>query len=276
MTTAVELSAHYGRADLIDGIAAALRAKGKDPEHLEPRDLSGIDQFHARGREATADLARRTGLGPGDRVLDAGGALGGAARMLAAEFGCTVTVLDLTADYIHAGEALTRATGLEAHVSFRQGSVLEMPFGDGEFDCVFTQHVAMNIANKPRLYAECRRVLRPGGRLALHDVMAGTVAPPLFPVPWARTAELSHLMPPEATRRTIENAGFSVIEWVDESALAYESFQRAAARAASAGPRQAQVLPLIFGADAAAMGANFARNVAEKRIVVIQAVCETA
>jgi hypothetical protein len=53
----------------------------------------------------------------------------------------------------------------------------------------------MNIADKERLYAEIQCVLRPSGRLALHEILAGPVSPIHFPVPWARDPDLSHLRP---------------------------------------------------------------------------------
>ncbi len=46
-----------------------------------------------------------------------------------------------------------------------------MPFADASFDVVWTQHASMNIADKDRLYAEMHRVLGPGRRLALYDIL---------------------------------------------------------------------------------------------------------
>ena len=172
-----------------------LRANGKDPAALTIEDLAPIDQLHARGSEATLELARLAGITAGMRVLDVGGGLGGPARTLASAFGCSVEVLDLTEEFCRAGEMLTARTGLADLVCFRQGNALKMPYPGAGFDVAWTQHSSMNIADKERLYAEIQRVLRPGGRLALHEILAGPVSPIHFPVPWARDPDLSHLRP---------------------------------------------------------------------------------
>ena len=132
------------------------------------------------------ELARLAGITSGIRVLDVCGGLGGPARTLASEFDCAVEVLDLTQDFCRAGGVLTARTGLGGRVSFRHGDALEMPYpDDAAFDPAWTQHSSMNIADKGRLYAEIHRVLRPDGRLAMHEMLAGPVSPIHFPVPWA-------------------------------------------------------------------------------------------
>src|SRR5579859_3943374 len=98
------------------------------------------------------------------------------------------------------GELLTARTRLSDRVSFQQGNALDMPFPGARFDVVWTQHSSMNIADKARLYAEVRRVLRPAGRLAFHEIMAGPVQPIHFPVPWAHEPAISFLRPPEEVR----------------------------------------------------------------------------
>src|SRR3546814_6650839 len=111
---------------------------------------------------------------------------------------------------------LTSRTGLADRVSFQQGDALAMPFADGSFDVVWTQHAAMNIADKARLYAEIHRVLRPGGRLALNDILAGPDVDGLhYPVPWASSAELSFLIPPAALRELLASVGFRQRAWRD-------------------------------------------------------------
>ncbi|CAA9452538.1 MAG: hypothetical protein AVDCRST_MAG80-2450 [uncultured Rubrobacteraceae bacterium] len=148
------------------------------------------------------------------RVLDVGGGLGGPARNLASEIGCSVEVLDVTEEFCRAGEILTTRTGLGDLVSFRHASALDMPHPDASFDVVWMQHSSMNIADKERLYAEIHRVLRPGGHLALHEIMAGPVTPIHFPVPWARGPEISFLRPPEEVRALITGIGFEESAWM--------------------------------------------------------------
>ena len=88
------------------------------------------------------------------------------------ELGAMVTVLDLTEAFCRAGAFLTAQVGLSDRVTFQQGNAMDLPFADGVFDLVWIQHASMNIADKERLYTELGRVLRPGGGLALYQVMA--------------------------------------------------------------------------------------------------------
>ena len=264
---------HYGRGDLAVKILEALRAAGKDPDDLTIVDLAPVDQLHIRGREATLELAHRAGMTSGMRVLDIGGGLGGPARTLASEFGCAVEVLDITEEYCRAGEMLTARTGLSGLVSFRHGNALEMPYPDASFDVAWTQHSSMNIPDKGRLYTEIHRVLRPGGRLALHEIMAGPTSPIHFPVPWARKPEISHLQPPETTRSLITTTGFDELAWVDETVSATQWLQQRCPATTSEGPPPPGP-HLVFGDDFDEMFRNQVRNLGERRISVVQALFE--
>ena len=267
------VSEHYGRGDLGAAILAGVRAAGKDPDALTPDDLAPATEFHIRGKEATLELARLAGLRAGMHVLDVGGGLGGPARTLASEIGCRVTVLDLTEEYCRVGEALTARTGLGDRVTFRHGNALEMPFADGSFDVLWTQHSSMNIADKERLYAEARRVLRPGGGLALHEVMAGTAAPIHLPVPWARDAAISFLRQLSAVRSLLTNMGFTELAWVDVSAPSLAWFRQRVATL-DAGGLPPLGIHLLLGDDFGTMFRNMVRNLDEGRITVIQGVFE--
>jgi SAM-dependent methyltransferase len=268
---ACALGAHYSPGDLTGAIVRALRAAGQKGAALTPRDLAPLDQFHIGGRTATLDLARLAEVRPGETVLDVGGGLGGPARTLTAEAGCRVTVLDLTEAYIGAGALLTRLVGLEGQVSFRHGDATAMPFPSDSFDVAWMQHSGMNVADKARLYAECRRVVRPGGRLALHEIFAGPVQPIHFPVAWAREARLSFLIAPEEGRALLRATGLRELAWQDVTAEAVEWWRGRLAMPAEPGPVG---LWLIFGDELERIKLNTARNLEEGRVQVVRAVWE--
>lgn len=258
---------HYGHPGLTAAIISALRAAGKDPDALTTEDLAPVDQFHTRGRPATLDLARRAGIASGMRVLDVGGGLGGPARTLAAEFGCRVTVVDLTEEFCRVGALLTERTRLADRVEFRHGDALRLPVKNGEFDVVWTQHSSMNVADKAGLSRELFRALRPGGRLAMHEILAGPEAPVHFPVPWASEPSLSHLETPAAARARLTAAGFTETAWTDRSAESIAWFRERLGQ-----PPAVLGLHLVLGPDAPAMLRNILRNLDERRVVVAEAV----
>jgi SAM-dependent methyltransferase len=264
------INAYYGNHPLGDPILDALRAAGKDPDHLHYTDLTPLDQFHSRGRHSTIELAQLANLKPGQRVLDVGGGLGGPARLLAAEYGCHVTVLDLTEEFCKAGEMLTARTGLSTLVTFHVGNALDMPFPDHAFDVAWTQHSTMNIPHKDRLYAPIHRVLKPGGLLAMHEIAAGTPQPIHYPVPWAATPELSFLLPTADMRDMIASAGFQELAWHDVSAPTLEWFRQRTATAATAPPNPVGINLLLRERTAPGF-ANLARNLQEGRTQVIMA-----
>lgn len=265
------IQTHYTRADLGGVILTALEKAGKDINHLTPEDLAPIDQFHIRGRAATLELARAAGLDASKHVLDVGSGVGGTSRCLAKEFGCRVTGIDLTDEYCRAASMLSAKTGLAHLVDYRQGDATKLPFDDQTFDVVWTEHVAMNIPDKTRLYKEMHRVLKPGGTLAIYDVLAGPSGPVLFPVPWAHTPDTSFLVSPNELRTLLEEAAFTITDWSDTTEAARAWFVTLAEKI------QKEGLPslgfhLLLGADFKVMAQNQGRNLQEGRIVLAQIV----
>lgn len=264
---------HYGRGGLLDRILIALAEAGKDIEHLTIDDLAPVDEFHGRQRRATEELAAMLAPQAGGRLLDIGSGIGGPSRYLAKVCGCRVSGIDLTAEFVAAAVDLTRRAGLSDKVDFRQGSALALPFADASFDLAWSQNVAMNIADRPRWYAEMHRVLRPGGRLALQDVAQGPAGKVHFPVPWADTPAISFLRTPEETRALLEAAGFTVQAWRDNSEVAIAEFDADRARAAAnPGGRPALGINLIVGPDFLEKMRNSQRSLREGRTRLINAV----
>lgn len=268
------VNSHYGRTGLWEQVAAGLQAAGKNPQRLTVEELAPLDQFHTRGRAATLELAQMAGIKGRADVLDAGGGVGGTARTLASLFACHVTVLDVTDEFCAVGRRLTAATGLTEHVHFQEGSATAMPIPDSWFDYVFMQHLTMNIADKEKLYQEVMRVLRPGGRLAMHEIMAGSGGPIEYPVPWARTPDISDVRTPDEMRQIIQTAGLREIEWWDETPKAVDFFKARAAAFAPGATPPAMGIQLLVGADSGLLFGNLAQNFMEGRLVVVQAVFE--
>lgn len=275
MTTPTQVNesiqAHYSRTDLGDLILAALEKAGKDLNRLTPEDLAPIDEFHIRGRAATLELARAARVDPTKRVLDVGSGVGGTSRCLAREFGCHVTGIDLTDEYCRAAAMLSDRTGLAELVDYRQGDATSLPFPDASFDIVWTEHAAMNIPDKPKLYREMYRVLKPGGTLAIHDILAGPSGPALFPVPWARAPESSFLATPDELRGFLEKAGFNIEVWSDTTNAALAWFTALAERIRKEGAPPLG-FHVLLGSDFPAMAQNQRRNLDEARIVLAQIV----
>lgn len=152
-------------------ILGALTAKGASLEGLTVDLLKDHDQDHFGGSEATDVLAAKAGLKPNHLVLDVCSGLGGPARYLAHRIGCRVVGLDLNESRHHSAQRLTRLVHLEHLVSFRLGNALDMPFESATFDAVIGQEAWCHIPDKPRLIAECARVVKPGGAIAFTDIL---------------------------------------------------------------------------------------------------------
>jgi MPBQ/MSBQ methyltransferase len=263
---------HYAHASLLHLIVDALERTGRDLGNLSPDDLAPIDEFHTRGRTATVELADLVGFKGDENVLDVGSGLGGPSRFLAKNYGCRVTGIDLTPEFVAVAEELTRLTRLGDLVSYRQGDALSIPFGSATFDVVWSQNVAMNIADRPRLYAEIRRVLRPGGKYAVSDVVRGAGGEPYYPLPWARVAATSYLLNEAATRLALERAGFAILAWENTTAQALAA---ALARAAATSLPPLG-LHLLFGTAWPAITANQLRSYREGRIGIVHGVLARA
>jgi demethylmenaquinone methyltransferase/2-methoxy-6-polyprenyl-1,4-benzoquinol methylase len=108
-------------------------------------------------------LVRRCALAPGMRVLDLCTGTGDVARALARS-GAEVIGLDAS------GEMLAMARAREDGLTYVQGDALALPFPDGTFDAVTIAFGNRNVASLDRLYAEMRRVAKPGGRVVSLEI----------------------------------------------------------------------------------------------------------
>lgn len=273
MSDTRDITSHYSSGTLLGRLRAAFAQDGADPDHPDAAALAPYDQFHGRGLEATEEIAASLGIGANDHVLDIGSGIGGPARYFARLFGCRVTGIDLTAEFCEVARHLTRQLGLDERVRFECGDALAMPFADASFTAAYSMNVSMNIADRKTLYAEIRRVLRPGGSLALSELARGPGPEPQYPTPWAASAHASFLATPEATRRGLEEAGFEVRQFRStvEEALAFAERSRALVARGEKPPHRAVML--LHGAIAKQAMANTARGLAQSSIMPIEVLC---
>jgi len=272
MTDTDTIAGHWGRGDIYDRIVTALREAGKDLGTLTIDDLAPVDHYHARGFQATVELADKLPIAAGDHVLDIGCGVGGPARYLAERFGCRVTGLDITESFLDAAARLTELVGIDDQVTFRLGDGAHLPFDDGAFDGAYALHVTMNVADRDGFFGEAFRVLRTGGFFALTEHGLGPAGDPHYPVPWSDDGSGSHLIPPAETVARLEAAGFEAIAVTDAGPKYLESFNQMIALA-DRGERPILGTHVLIGDNARAKAGNTATNIAENRTAPIEIIC---
>jgi sarcosine/dimethylglycine N-methyltransferase len=272
--TSEQVRRHYEAAvgDAVDQDSELLRfLDDLDESAVTAAQLGSFDQFHVGGLAATVAFGQLLAVAPGSEVLDAGSGLGGPSRYLAQTNGCQVTGIDLAPTYVAISRLLADRAGLSRVLQYEVGDLLALPFPDAGFDAAYTQHVMMNIADRDRAYREIRRVLKPGGVFAFYDVLAADGKPePLYPTPWAETAETSVLLDEAETRAVLRRSGLTPTLWSDVTQDAATWFREQKGLCSPA-PTLAAVMGPRFGQ----MAANLARNLAEGRLRLVMARCET-
>jgi SAM-dependent methyltransferase len=262
------LEKHYAAREIESRILAGLRAAGLDPDQrLTPEALAALDHFHTGGLRASRELLEMAQIRPEDRVLDIGAGLAGSARMLAAELGCRVDCIEMSSDYCAGAVLLNRLTGLEDRIQVHQGSALELPFPDDAFDVVWMQNVGMNIADKPGLYAEIYRVLKPGGRYAFQEMAAGERTTSYFPLPWATEPGDSFLVPLEEMGAALGACGF-VAELFEDTSDVHLSRTIANATPAASG----QLGLGVFVDDLSQKAGNARRSLEEGQVRLVRGI----
>ncbi|WP_421980942.1 class I SAM-dependent methyltransferase [Roseibium sp.] len=260
MTNPDEVAHHYHSGHLLKRIADGCAALNLSPP-IAHDALAPVDEFHIGGRLATEPFVKALDLSSDSRVVDFGCGLGGPARYVAAATGAHVTGIDLTAEFVETGRALTEWTGLSDRVQLIEGSVLDLPLEAASMDAAYMIHVGMNIADKVGIAQEAKRVLKPDGVFAIYDVMQVGEGHMDYPAPWASSSDQSALAPPETYEAALTSVGFELSDRIDRTAFAKQFFaDLAAAQSRVDGPPPLG-LHLIMGDDTALKVKHMVRNI---------------
>lgn len=269
-----DVATHYAHGALLRAILDGVERLGQSPATVSLEDLGSVDEFHIGGRIATRSFLDQLDIAADEHVLDVGCGLGGASRFAVQEYGCRVTGIDLTREYVETGEVMCSWVGLDKRITLEQGDATATHYANGAFDKSYMMHVGMNIPDKRALAAELYRVLRPGGRLGIYDVMRVGDGDLRFPVPWATAPEESIVSSPVEYKAALEAAGFSVIAERDRSSFAREFFSQLQANAESAEGPPPLGIHILMGDTAPQKVANMIENVSQDLVAPIELIAE--
>lgn len=136
-----------------------------------PEELARVPESAAESFAGVANPFSLGRLAPGERVLDLGSGAGTDSLVAAQMVGPTgsVTGIDMTPEMLAKARASAAELGAE-NVGFVEAEAERLPFADESFDVVISNGVIDLIPDKDAVFAELRRVLRPGGRIQIADV----------------------------------------------------------------------------------------------------------
>ena len=244
--------AEYAAPNLGERIVSALIDAGIPPAKWTPEILGPADQIHGGGLQQTQAHAALVDITPNMHLLDIGCGIGGPARYFATAYGCKVTGIDLTDEYIDAANLLTQKIGLSGKVAFDCGDATALPYEAASFDMAWALNVTMNIQDRAGFYAGVHRVLKP--------------------LTWAGEPAYSFLLPPDDMRALLEASGFHIIDWIDETARRKASTD---GRPAEPEPVETPLtIEITRGADYPDRRKNSGRSANEGRLTNVMLVAE--
>lgn len=167
------------------------------------------DSFHPGGPALTLRMAAELQLAEGKRVLDVACGNGSSLRAVLAAWPVSACGIDASAPSYR-----------DDRLDLRHGDAHAIPFDDGGFDAVLCECALSTFFDQPRALGEMRRVLRPGGRLAVSDMVLNGPVPDALR-DWVHTGTcLARAMTLEAYAQALRNAGFAVLaQHTDADAL---------------------------------------------------------
>ncbi len=274
MPDANAVAKHYTHGSLVAALRQGISRLGKTTDSVTLEDLQSVDEFHIGGHIATERFLDQLDIDPSHHTLDVGCGLGGASRFAAARYGCRVTGVDLTHEYVEAGNIICSWLGFDDRVNLELQDATRLSCSDDTFDRAYMLHVGMNISDKGMLAKELHRVIRPGGRLGIYDVMRVGEGDLIFPVPWAADPRGSAVDSVDTYQSALEEAGFKVSTVTNRREFALEFFEQLQSTAAGEAGPPPLGLHILMGQTSPRKISNMISNIERQIIAPCEIVAE--
>ncbi|MER6531779.1 methyltransferase domain-containing protein [Streptomyces sp. NPDC001508] len=187
---------------------------------------------------------------PGHRILDVGCGVGGPAVDLARNTGADVVGVNISERQLAAAERLAAESGLAERVHFQYGDAMALSFGPDSFDGAWLFEALFHMSDQEKVLQEIARVLRPGGRLAIANLVQRTALSDAQNTALAEYWKVGHvaaLLPLDDYPALLSRCGLALEELTDISehstrqtfqAIRDTHAQRALVKAGPVGPAE--------------------------------------
>ncbi len=189
------------------------------------------NQWHPGGPTLTRKLANTVLIGHDSHVLDIASGSGVSARVLTQHFGCHVVGVDYSAANTASANTMASEAGLSDRIRFVQGDAERLPFEAESFDIVICECSLCVFPNLSIALEEIQRVLRPGGRLGISDVVVNETIPESLQDLFGRVLCIGGALSLDGYCDAFAAAGFTSIRSGDASQMLNGMIERIERRA---------------------------------------------
>ena len=167
--------------------------------------------FHPGGAKLTRTLASASLVSPKSSVLDVACSIGNSARIIAADFGATVTGCDYSVVNIERATATSESAGLSRKTQFVRTNAEDLPFAPGSFDVSLCECSLCLFENMGTALQQMRRVLKPGGRVGISDFFLNEPVPASLDTLLGKVLCVAGAPSADGYRDALSQAGFEHI-----------------------------------------------------------------